>query len=161
MSAFEIRPIALADNESIAAVTRKVLLDLGVPKVGTAYADPELDQMYQAYLRPGCQYWVAEGPQGIVGGCGTAPLKDADPGICELQKMYLDPAARGHRLGIRLLEVNLNFAREWGYDKMYIETMTYMEAAQNLYRKYGFEYLDGPLGNTGHYSCPVQMIKHL
>jgi putative acetyltransferase len=36
-----------------------------------------------------------------------------------------------------------------------------MEAAQKLYNKVGFEYLDKPLGNTGHTSCPVWMLKKL
>jgi putative acetyltransferase len=36
-----------------------------------------------------------------------------------------------------------------------------MEAAQKLYNKTGFKYLDGPMGNTGHFSCPVHMILDL
>jgi putative acetyltransferase len=39
--------------------------------------------------------------------------------------------------------------------------MPYMEAAQKLYVKSGFEYLDAPMGDTGHCSCPVWMIKQL
>ena len=38
-----IRPIVQSDNEQIAAVIRQVLVDFGVPKVGTAYADTALD----------------------------------------------------------------------------------------------------------------------
>ena len=33
-----IRPVTKDDNVEIAAVVRKVLMDLGAPKVGTAYA---------------------------------------------------------------------------------------------------------------------------
>jgi putative acetyltransferase len=36
-----------------------------------------------------------------------------------------------------------------------------MEAASRLYRKNGFVNLEKPLGNTGHYSCNVWMIKEL
>jgi putative acetyltransferase len=36
-----------------------------------------------------------------------------------------------------------------------------MKAAQKLYTRNGFEYIDGPLGDTGHFSCPVQMLRNL
>lgn len=38
-----IRPILKKDNPHIARVIRKVLIDLGVPKIGSAYADVTLD----------------------------------------------------------------------------------------------------------------------
>ena len=36
-----------------------------------------------------------------------------------------------------------------------------MTAAQKLYKRIGFENIDGPMGNTGHNSCQVWMIKKL
>jgi putative acetyltransferase len=36
-----------------------------------------------------------------------------------------------------------------------------MKAAQKLYLKNDFKYIDGPIGNTGHYSCPVHMLKKI
>jgi putative acetyltransferase len=42
-----------------------------------------------------------------------------------------------------------------------LETMDNMYDAQGLYKRVGFELLTQPLGNTGHYSCPVQMIKNI
>ena len=36
-----------------------------------------------------------------------------------------------------------------------------MKAAQKLYLKKGFYYIDGPIGNTGHTSCNVWLIKKL
>jgi len=149
----------MSDNATIARVIREVLLSLGVPREGTAYADPELDAMYESYLEPGSCYWVVEGPGGVLGGCGIARLRDADRSICELQKMYLDSRARGSGLGTGLLRVNLDWARRQGYGSVYLETMPYMDRAQELYKRNGFHYLDGPMGNTGHYSCPVHMLK--
>ncbi len=43
----------------------------------------------------------------------------------------------------------------------YLETMPYMLDAQELYRKNGFVYINKPMGDTGHYSCPVWMTKEL
>lgn len=55
----------------------------------------------------------------------------------------------------------LDFAREQGFQKCYIETLPYMENARKLYRKTGFESVEKPLGNTGHYNCTVFLVKDL
>ena len=49
-----IRPIQKKDNPQIARVIREVLVDLGVPKVGTAYADKALDCMFETYQKKRC-----------------------------------------------------------------------------------------------------------
>ena len=46
-----IRPIEKKDNPHLAKIIRKVLVDLGVPKIGTAYADKALDCMFETYQR--------------------------------------------------------------------------------------------------------------
>lgn len=46
-----IRPIKASDNSLLAIAIRSVLIELGVPKTGTAYEDKELDAMFEAYAR--------------------------------------------------------------------------------------------------------------
>ena len=46
----KIRPIDIKDNRELSLVIRSVLIEMGVPKTGTAYEDEELDAMYEAYL---------------------------------------------------------------------------------------------------------------
>ena len=46
-----IRLIENTDNVKIATVIRSVIIEMGVPKVGTAYEDVELDNMFQAYQK--------------------------------------------------------------------------------------------------------------
>jgi putative acetyltransferase len=60
-----------------------------------------------------------------------------------------------------LIETCLEKAKTIGFENCYLETMPYMDAAQALYKKNGFVNLDKPMGNTGHYSCPVWMLKKL
>jgi len=55
----------------------------------------------------------------------------------------------------------MDFARAQGFEQCYIETMPNMLAAQKLYVKKGFKYIDHPLGNTGHCNCPIWLIKEL
>ena len=44
-----IRETQYKDNESIAKVIRDIFHELDAPKVGTAYADPILDTLYEVY----------------------------------------------------------------------------------------------------------------
>ena len=161
MKSIQIREIQKKDNAEIAAIVRNVLMELGAPKVGTAYADPYLDSLFEVYDIPNAIYFVVENNGKIIGGAGIMQLDNSDENICELQKMYLLPEGRGLGLGKILIENCINKATEFGFDSCYIETMTYMEDAQKLYKKVGFQYLDNPLGNTGHSSCPVWMLKKL
>jgi len=156
-----IREIELKDNAAIAEVIRNVLIEHNVPKVGTAYADTSLGCMYETYEPANAAYFVVEREGRIIGGAGIAPLENGPADTCELQKMYFLPEVRGTGIGTLMMEKCLDFAKAAGYKHCYLETMPYMEAAQKLYLKSGFNYIDKPLGSTGHTSCPVWMIKPL
>jgi putative acetyltransferase len=117
--------------------------------------------MFEAYSKSNSMYFVVELNGKIIGGAGISPLANGSPEICELQKMYFLPETRGLGIGSKMMEVCLEKAKSFGFKQCYLETMPYMKAAQKLYVKSGFEYLDGPMGNTGHCSCPVWMIKSL
>lgn len=156
-----IREILPHDNPKVAIVIRKVLEDLGVPKVGTAYADKALDRMYENYDVPRATYFVIEEINEIIGCAGIAQLENYEGNVCELQKMYFLETARGKGLGTKMMKVCLDRAREFGFEKCYLETMPYMKDAQKLYLKTGFGYIDAPMGNTGHYSCLVWMLLDL
>lgn len=156
-----IREVTLADNRQIAQVIRDVLIEFGVPKIGTAYADASLDFMTETYGDNQSVYFVIEDHGKIIGGAGIAPLDNFEGNVCELQKMYFLPEARGKGLGIKMMQKCLEKAIVFGFEKCYLETMPYMDDARKLYAKVGFESLDKPMGNTGHYSCNVWMIKAL
>lgn len=156
-----IRPISKKDNTHIARIIRSVLLEFGVPKEGTAYEDISLDRMYETYNVPRAFYFVIVDGDEIIGGGGLSQLDNYEGNVCELQKMYFLPKARGRGLGVKMLELCLKKVSDYRYEKCYLETMTYMKTAQKLYEKYGFHYIDQPLGDTGHYSCPVHMLKDI
>lgn len=161
MNSINIRPITSDDDVAIASLIRKVLLDIGVPKVGTAYADPILDVLHSVYQSKRSQYYLLEVENKLMGGAGIAPLEGEEEGICELQKMYFLPEARGKGWGQQMMDKCLAFAKEQKYHAVYIETLPTMQAAQKLYLKNGFQYIDFRLGNTGHFSCNIWMLKKL
>ncbi len=149
------------DNAAIRDIIQQTILEHNAPKVGTAYSDAATQSMYFAYQKPRAAYYVIEVDGIVVGGAGTASLANSDENICELQKMYFLPVARGKGYGKLLMERCLQTARDFRFSQVYLETMDNMLDAQGLYKRVGFELLTQPLGNTGHYSCPVQMIKKL
>ena len=158
---FKIREIQLHDNPKIAKAIRSILIEFRVPKVGTAYADKILDTLYEAYSFEKCIYYVIEKDGEIYGGAGIKQLENYNGNVCELQKMYFLPEARGIGLGSKMMEICLQKAKEFGFEQCYLETLPYMEGARNLYRKVGFKDLDAPMGDTGHYSCNLWMLKNL
>lgn len=161
MDQLVIRPVRKSDNEELARVLREVLVEMGVPKVGTAYADKALDEMFETYDVPNATYFVVDDGKRLLGGAGIAQLANYEGPVCELQKMYFLKEIRGKGIGVKMMQTCLDFAREHGFEQVYIETMPYMEAAQKLYKRSGFNYIDGPMGDTGHSACPIHMLKDL
>jgi len=164
-SAYIIREITEKDNAGIACAIRSVFEELfdpiGYSKKGTAYEDVFLDRLYQVYQTPRSVYFVVEKNGEIIGGAGIKQLDATKENICELQKMYFLPKARGLGLGAKMIGLCLDKAKEFAFEQCYLETMPFMQDAQKLYKKFGFEYIDEPMGNTGHCSCPVWMLKKL
>ena len=161
MGDYSIREIQLNDNQKLAEIIRKVLIEFGVPKVGTAYEDEALNNMFKTYdIEKSCYFVVANGEE-ILGGAGIMQLQNSNENICELQKMYFAPKARGKNIGSKMMKICLQMAKYYAYKKCYLETLPYMKGARKLYKKVGFKSLDAPLGNTGHYSCNMWMIKDL
>ena len=68
------------------------------------------------------------------------------------------PECRGLGIGQQLVHLCIERARAFGYTQCYLETLPNMLAAQALYQKMGFRYIDQALGNTGHNACPVWML---
>ncbi|WP_372793384.1 GNAT family N-acetyltransferase [Lutibacter sp.] len=158
---FKIREIQVSDNPKIAKAIRDVLIEFGVPKVGTAYADKILDTLYEAYQFEKAIYYIIEKDGEIFGGAGIKQLDNYEGNVCELQKMYFLSEARGIGFGSKMMEICLKKAKEFGFEQCYLETLPYMEDARKLYRKVGFKDLDKPMGDTGHYSCNLWMLKDL
>ncbi len=156
-----IREIQPKDNQQVKKVVQAVLVEMGVPKVGTAYEDESLNDMHAEYDKRRMAYFVVEEDGEIIGCAGIAPLKNGDPEICELQKMYFLPVARGRGVGTQMMDHCLAYAKEQGFRKCYLETLPYMKNAIKLYNRTGFEPLEKPMGDTGHYNCTVWMIRDL
>ncbi|EIU7558980.1 GNAT family N-acetyltransferase [Providencia rettgeri] len=159
---YNVRLIEQQDNAGIAAVIREVSAEHGLTAdKGFAVADPILDTLFEVYNKPRSAYWVVEMDGEIVGGGGVSQLAGGDNETAELQKMYLSSVLRGKGLAKKIVQMSLEFAKQQGYTRCYLETTKDLQAAIKLYEKLGFEFINAPLGNTGHSDCEIRMLKAL
>jgi putative acetyltransferase len=157
-----IRSIQPPDNPAIASIIRRALEEFYANKCGTVYYDQSTDALYELFnTTPQSAYFIAEKDGKILGGAGIFPTEGLPHGTCELVKMYLSADARGSGLGRRMIDQCLATAQEKGYHSVYLETMPELKKAVSVYEKFGFTYLDKPMGNSGHNGCDIWMIKPL
>ena len=136
-------PIEPHQDAAMAAIVRAALKAHGLDIPGTAYFDEALDHLSVYYDRPGRAYYVLLEDGAVTGGVGLAEFEGL-PGCCELQKLYLSPAARGRGLGYRMIRFIEERARALGYRQMYLETHTNLQAAIHEYERSGYRQIPRP-----------------
>ncbi|MEO1264133.1 MAG: GNAT family N-acetyltransferase [Pseudomonadota bacterium] len=127
---------------------------------GTIYAEEyQLDTSFEVYVAeplaafardraergdPAGHIWLVEvdpldasyGCLGIVGACA---LVDGGPDADLIRWVILDQAARGRGLGRELIELMIAKARQRGKRRIELGTFHKLDAAIDLYRRFGFE----------------------
>lgn len=161
LPSIELRNIELADNARLAAIIRQTLTEFGADKPGTVYFDPTTDHLFELFAHPLAAYFVVLMDGELMGGGGIFPTAGLPDGTCELVKMYLLPQARGKGLAQKVIHQCLQKARALGFEKVYLETLPELEQALRVYEKIGFQYLNGPLGESGHFACSKWMLIDL
>lgn len=156
-----IRKIEPNDNAPLEEVIRACFHEFKIPLEGTAYSDEETKRMYESYQNDNEVYFIIESNGVVLGGGGVKPLKDFEATVCEIQKMYFSPLIRGKGYGKALFKKCIEAAKSLGYKQCYLESAPQLKAAIHIYESLEFKHLKGALGNTGHFSCGVWMIKDL
>ena len=95
--------------------------------------------------------WIAE-LDGERVGCVFCVAEDGD--TARLRILLVDPKARGHKLGTRLVDRCVDFARESGYRRMVLWTNDPLVAAREIYLRAGFELVS----EEPHHSFGVDLI---
>ena len=93
--------------------------------------DKELADISEKYTAPNGELLVAIDDNDVVLGM----VSDTR---CEMKRLYVRPAGRGHALGDRLIESIMDHAKASGYKEMVLDTIEPLQAAIHLYKKHGF-----------------------
>lgn len=80
-------------------------------------------------------FWCMFDDEGIIGAVAVKRLGDVS---CELKSLYLLEKYHGKGYGKRLLGEAVTYAKESGYEKMYLDSLSTSKKAIALYRKAGF-----------------------
>jgi len=99
--------------------------------------DCELAALPGEYARPAGRLLLAS-CEGEVAGC--VALRQLEPQICEMKRLYVRDRFRGRGLGRILAETVIAEARSHGYRKMRLDTIApTMQEAVSLYKKLKFQ----------------------
>jgi putative acetyltransferase len=158
--AMQIRKVNKEDNIFLAKMIRQVFDEYHAPQKGTV-SDPTTDNLFELFQVEKSLLWVAEIDSEIVGCCGIYPTTGLPKNCAELVKFYLSAKSRGKGIGKILMEKSIESARELGYSKLYLESLPEFSNAISIYERQGFLKLDQPLGESGHTTCNIWMLKEL
>jgi ribosomal protein S18 acetylase RimI-like enzyme len=112
----------------------------------------ELATLPGAYAPPKGCILLAESAEEIVGCVALRPLENL---ICEMKRLYVVPGYRNRKIGRALAEAVIEQACTSGYERMRLDTLESMTAAQTLYHSLGFRpikpYRFNPLHNPSYF----------
>lgn len=128
--------------------------EYGFDETFSAYVDRPLSQFVRS-PSPRERLWIAERNGRIV---GSIAIVESSRPEAQLRWYLVDPAFRGHGLGQSLLAGAIAFARDCGYESIFLWTVTALAAAARLYRAAGFVQIEE---KPGHWGVDVIEEKHV
>ena len=112
--------------------------------------DTEIDNPLYKYSAPTGALFIATYNAMPVGCIALQPLQEAH--TCEMKRLYVVPDYRKIGVADALVKALLQEAQSLGYTSMKLDTLERLQAAIQLYQKFGFEtvtaYYDNPLPNV-------------
>lgn len=107
---------------------------------------------------PGRGAFLVAYQEGEAVGCGA--LRTIEPGVGEIKRMYVRPAARGRGIGRVVLEALEEEARRLGLRRLVLETGTRQSEALALYERSGYGRIP-PFGEYARSPLSICLAKAL
>jgi putative acetyltransferase len=134
---FAIRRATTAEDFAIGrTLFREYAASLNVDLCFQSF-EHELETLSTMYAHPdGALVLAIASSDGAAVAC--VAVRRLDRETCEMKRLYVRPAARGHGLGRRLVDTLVADARKLGYRRMRLDTLPSMTEARALYASLGF-----------------------
>ena len=115
-----------------------------------------LDRLLVDFAPPGGECLLAMLDQRLV---GILMLKPHSDGMCEMNRIYVRPEARGQGAGRALCYRLIERGRKLGYKVMILSALDRHDEAINLYKSPGFEQVDRApeTFGAGHREVPMRL----
>lgn len=105
------------------------------------FSEGILNSQNEEYFMGNNKLWLAMENDEIIGTTGIIEISEKH---ALLKKIYVKESHRGKGIAQELLNLCLDYAKEKGYDYVFLETYGRLERAKAFYSKNGFlEYYDG------------------
>jgi len=118
----------------------------------------EMDGLPGAYSEPEGVIFLARDLDQFAGCVALKPLNA--PGVCEMKRLWVRPEFRGCGIGRLLVGEVIEFAMQYGYRSMRLDTLRTMTTAITLYRSVGFceiqAYTHNPLSGAAFYELSME-----
>lgn len=129
-----IRPFKPGDVGYVASIHGKIYST--TYQFGRVFEYYVMKGLSEFLLNPnGGELWVAEVNGEIV---GSIAITKANESVAQLRWFVLDEKYQGLGIGKKLIETALNFCKEKQFDHLFLWTVSTLETARYLYKKYNF-----------------------
>ncbi len=144
MEGFKVRIFNKSDSEAVVSLISDIIVNEFKFKLEIDSLDSDIFCIEQHYNKShdGC-FWVAEHGNNnnnnnqIIGTIAIRNLKQFES-TCELKRMYVVREFRRLGIGQKMLETAIDFAENFGYKRVILDSSKYLDAARTLYLKNKF-----------------------
>ena len=148
-----VRASSKGEVEIVADLFREYQRTIGTDLCFQGF-EQELASLPGEYSPPFGELFLAQVGDAIAGCVALRKLSDE---VCEMKRLYVRDAFKGHRLGRLLAERAIGAGRRIGYRKMRLDTLPTMRAAISLYESLGF----APIPAYRHNPVPGSLFFEL